>query len=283
MGLYTDAPKHNLALMKISTYHKASGDEVILNPIPGECDITYGSWLFYPLCVTDYVGGPGYDPTITLNGISQYKPDYDLYPNLNMSLGYTWPYCFRNCPFCIVGKQNNPKEHKSIWTFHDKRFNIICLLNNNTFCDPRWNDTFEEIWEANLIVNDENGYDVRLLDDKKAAALKRTKFVDKIHFAWDLMRDEKQVIEGLKLAKEYKINPVVVYVLTNWNTTEEEDIYRCQKITDLGFDPYVMPYRGLKDGKYVKPTRRQLDFRRMINLRAYRQIGIMENWRNYQG
>jgi hypothetical protein len=279
IGLITDAPKHNLALMKISTYHKQAGNEVIFKPaLPRECDLIYGSWLFHPLCETDIAGGPGYDPTITLNGMSDLKPDYSLYPKLNMSLGYTWAYCPRNCPFCIVGKQNNPKIHKSIWTFHDKQFKTICLLNNNIFSDPDWLKTFEEIWEANLIVNDENGYDARLLDDQKAEALKRTRFLDKIHFAWDLMKDERQILRGLQLAKDYRLSPVVVYVLTNYNTTEDEDIYRCQVITNFGFDPYVMPYRT----KDRKPSRRKLDFKRFIDTRTYRKIGIAKAWKEYR-
>ena len=31
VNLLTDAPKHNLALMRISAYHKAQGDDVKLN------------------------------------------------------------------------------------------------------------------------------------------------------------------------------------------------------------------------------------------------------------
>ena len=41
---------------------------------------------------------------------------------------------------------------------------------NNTFSDPQWHDTFEEIWDAKLTVKDENGYDLRLLDEEKAVS-----------------------------------------------------------------------------------------------------------------
>ncbi|GAF83320.1 unnamed protein product, partial [marine sediment metagenome] len=46
INLLTDAPKHNLALMKISTYHKLRGDEVRLNMPILPADIVYASQLF---------------------------------------------------------------------------------------------------------------------------------------------------------------------------------------------------------------------------------------------
>ena len=270
INLRTDAKFHNLALMKISTAHKQVGDKVFLNGV-GIADITYGSWLFsksekHPC---DIEGGPAIDPAIKLNGFEEYKPDYSLFP-VDYSLGFTWSYCPRKCPFCIVPKQNNPKEHHSIWDFHDSKFKKICLLNNNTFSDPQWKETFEEIWDAKLIVRDENGYDLRLIDEEKAEALKKTKFEKYIHYAWDLMENEKGILKGLKLAPRG-----LVYVLIGFNTTQEEDIYRCQKIHDLGHDPYVMPYNG--GNKQLKA------FKRFIDNRMYRKYKtINEAWKQYQ-
>jgi len=177
-----------------------------------------------------------------------------------------------------VNKQNNPKEHKSIWTFHDSRFKKICLLNNNTFSDPQWKETFEEIWDEETVVVDDNGYDCRLLDDEKAEALKRTKFDGSIHFAWDLMKDETKVLQGLEVARKHRLK-AVVYVLVGFNTTQEEDIYRCQKIHDLKFDPYIMPYRTAK-GKASKQARA---FKRFIDCRYYRKYKtIQEAWNDYK-
>ena len=269
VNLITDAPKHNLVLMKISAYHKSVGDKVYLNGV-GAFDKTYGSWLFKdsPKGVCDIEGGPGIDPTIRLFGFDDYKPDYSLY-GLDFSLGYTWSYCPRNCPFCIVPKQNNPKEHRSIWEFHNPKFDKICLLNNNTFSDPQWRDTFQEIWDANLTVLDENGYDLRLITEEKADALKRTRFNGRIHYAWDLMDSERQVLTGLSLAPRG-----MVYVLIGYNTVEEEDIYRCQKIHDLKHDPYIMPYNRSKNERA---------FQRFINTRMYRKYKtIKEAWRDYK-
>ena len=272
ISLLTDAPKHNLALMKISAWHKANGDSVSLNMINTNVNLTYGSWLFSQKYYADINGGSLF-PDISLNPKFEIKPDYSLFP-IDYSLGYTWRYCPRNCEFCVVPKQHNPKEHKSIWSFHDSKFKKICLLNNNTFSDLQWLETFQEIWDAHLIVV-EHGFDLRLLNDEKAEALRKTKFEKGyVHFAFDRLQDEKQIRQGFKIARKYKIK-AMVYVLVGFDTTREEDLHRCQIIHDAGYDPYVMPYnRGTKQDRV---------FKRFIDCRAYRQYKtLMEAWDNYK-
>lgn len=273
ISLLTDAPKHNLALMKISAFHKQRGDQVYLNMPLLRADKSYGSWLFSCRYNADVQGGPAYDPTVRLNGFNGIKPDYDLFP-IDFSLGYTWAYCPRRCLFCIVPKQNNPKIHHSIWEFHDPKLKKICLLNNNTFSDPRWRETFEEIWDADLTVVDENGYDLRLLDSEKAEALSKTKFSKQVHFAWDRIEDESECLRGLNFARQYKLN-AMVYVLIGFDTSLEQDLYRCQKIHDLGFDPFPMIYNN-------RPEKLLHSFRRFIYLRYYRKYSTLEAaWKDY--
>lgn len=284
INLLTDAPKHNLCLMKISSWHKMQGDTVILNEPLEPCDISYGSWLFHQRYETDFAGGPAVDPAIRLNGcFADLKPDYDLFP-IDYSLGFTWEYCPRRCKFCCVPKQQPPKVHRSIWEFHDPRFKKICLLNNNTFSDPRWRETFEEIWEADLTVIDENGYDLRLIDGEKAEALKRTRFEGYLHFAWDRMGDEAKVFRGLRIARDHGLHArSMVYVLVGFETSIEQDIYRCQKIHDLDFDPFVMIYN--EKSRPRSQFRRQAHLRRCINRwRGYRRYeSIREAWEDYKG
>lgn len=278
INLVTDAPHHNLVLMKLSAYHKLCGNNVYLNGV-GEFDLTIGSWLFdfSPKVPTNFEGGPAIDPKIRLydKKIDQMKPDYELY-NLDYSLGYTWSYCPRKCPFCVVPQQNNPRVHHSIWEFHDPRFNKICLLNNNTFSDPDWKQIFKEIWDADLTVIDENGYDLRLLDDEKADALHQTKWATPLHFAWDQIKDEPLIRLGLELLEKHHLRTTSngVYVLIGFDTSEEEDLHRCQIIDDYGLTPYPMPY--VKNSY----TRR---FKRFINLHYYRQYKtIKEAWKDYK-
>jgi hypothetical protein len=271
IGLYTDAPKHNVALMKLSAWHKANGDEIVFNMPLWESDISYASILFEKnkkMFKADTYGGPAFNGVRLGSKIEGMKPDYSLYPHIDYSIGYTWAYCPRKCGFCKVPDQNNPRLHHSIWEFHNPEFNKICLLNNNTFSDPFWRDTFKEIWDANLTVIDENGYDLRLMDKEKAHVLKQTKFQGKIHYAWDCMDDEQKVLKGLKIAPRGH-----VYVLIGYDTTEEEDIYRCQKIVECGHDPYVMPYNQSREEKR---------FKRFIDTFMWRKYStIKDAWNSY--
>lgn len=220
----------------------------------------------------DVYGGPAFDRCNTVT-IPDCKPDYSLY-GLDYSLGYTYRFCPRRCKFCKVWKIESDKSHYSIHEFHDPQFKKICLLNNNTFADPKWKETFEEIWDADLTVIDENGYDLRLLDDEKADALKRTTFNGKVHFAWDRMEDETQILRGLEIAKTHKIGDTI-YVLVGFDTTEKDDLYRCQKVIDFGYSPYIMPYNQ---------TMAEKKFKRFIDTFMWRKYDtLQEAWINYKG
>lgn len=284
--LMTDAPKHNLALMKLSAYFKERGDQVFIGNSQDKADVTYASWLFSQPYSADIAGGPG-----TANKadrlekycINNVMPDYSLYPQLDYSLGYTWEYCPRGCPFCVTKIQNLPRVHHSIHEFHNPMFNKICLLNNNTFTDPLWRVTFKEIWDAKLTVIDENGYDLRLLDDEKVDYLNRTKFEGIVHFAFDQPTDEKAIRAGLEAAQKLR-HQSQVYVLVgypDWRPIDSTDIDRCRIIQEAGFDPYIMVYN--RHIKSKSPRKALLNsFQRMVNrCFTWRKLGFKKAWQEY--
>ena len=64
-----------------------------------------------------------------------------------------------------------------------------------------------------------------------------------IHFAWD--NYEFNTYEKLKYFRpmlKYDMRKLRVYVLTNFNTTHEQDLERIMKLKELELDPYVMIY-----------------------------------------
>ena len=249
--LTPDSKIPNHAAMKISAYHKAQKDEVTLNFPLFPADKIYASiifdWTLKP--TADIYGGPGVSAKIRLpEEIEICKPDYSLYPKMDYSLGYTYKACHRNCDFCKVPEMNEPTDHRSIWTFHDPKFKKICLLNNNTFEDSNWKETFQEIWDAKLKLKDQSGYDARLMTEEKAHALAKTKWDSMIHTAWDRIEDGAIVLKGIRLLIEAGIRPIIIscYVLVGFDTTEAEDIYRIRQLRRLGVLPFVMPYNKLK-------------------------------------
>jgi hypothetical protein len=234
------------------------------------CDYSYASILFEKnraMFSADEYGGPAFEGSRVLNENGT-RPDYSLFP-INYSLGYTFRPCYRKCPFCKVWKMTHPDtRHHSIWEFHDSRFKTICLLNNNTFFDSQWRETFQEIWDADLALK-EHGFDLRLIDEEKADALRRTKIDGRIHYAWDRIEDETAIMRGLAIAPKG-----AVYVLIGYDTTEEQDIYRVQKIVDTGFDPYIMPYHQ---------STKEKKFKRFVDSFMWRKHKTIEEaWRNYR-
>ncbi len=279
----TDAPKHNLALMRLSTKLKAEGHDVFLGKAQDLCDYSYGSWLFRQAYHTDIAGGVAVDPKLRLP-INGYKPDYTLFP-MDYSLGWTWEYCSRKCRFCVVPKQQNPKTHYSIWEFHDAMFSKICLLNNNTFTDPQWRETFAEISDAHLIVIDQNGYDLRLMDAEKLDYLNATRYEGLLHFSFDSITDETEIRQGLKVLKGIK-HQVQIYVMVGYPSgrwIDETDIARCQIIADAGFDPFVMVYNRQIKSKGSRMT--QLNqYQRLVNrIFIWRKLGFKKAWEVYTG
>lgn len=110
----------NLALMKISAYHKSKGDSVEWFLPLKQYDKVYMSKVFD--FTNDYdgiiraneiiKGGTGYD----LKSVLPYKiehmyPDYELY-NVKEAYGYLTRGCPRGCKFCIVGRKEGFSAYK---------------------------------------------------------------------------------------------------------------------------------------------------------------------------
>jgi len=101
---------------------------------------------------------------------------------------------------------------------------------------------FESLIASGALINFEGGLDIRFLTDKCAAQLNRMR-TSMIHFAWD--NYEFNTYEKLKYFRkllEHDGRHLRVYVLTNYNTTHEQDIERIYLLRELDYDPFVMIY-----------------------------------------
>ena len=82
------------------------------------------------------------------------------------------------------------------------------------------------------------------MTDSKAELIKQMK-VKRIHFAWDRYEDKDRIVEKFKLFRSvtgWDKNKMTVYVLTNFNTTFEQDLERIYTLRDLGYHPDVRIY-----------------------------------------
>lgn len=250
----------NLALMKISAYHKAQGDTVEWWWGFGQYDRVYMSKVFdetytpdmpEPLNADEIIkGGTGYGLDNRLpDEIEHMYPDYSLYPELtkDTAYGFLTRGCPNVCPFCIVSGKEGRCSRKvadlSEWWSGQKN---IVLMDPNLLASPDHMEFLGQLADSGAWVNINQGIDARLLTPENIEAIKRLKIAD-IHFAWDLMKNSKRVVRGLNLWKRFGKKTRhgrwgTVYVLVNFNTTMAENLYRVYMLRDMGFDPYVMVY-----------------------------------------
>jgi len=280
-----DSKMPNLALMKIGRYHQRKGDTIryAFGRVPLWGDKQYisvmFSWSKGKLPDWGIKGGPGYDPRVELRpGIEKLKPFYGLYPENNISWGYTFRGCPRGCEFCLVPKMpmGTDYSHRSIWSFASKKFKEICLLNNNTFFDLQWPDTFREIHEAGLTILDLNGYDIRLMDRRKAEWLARLRWSKGVHFAFDSLAIKDQVIKGLDIMRKYgTLHGVRFYCLTGYDETLAQELERINLLRSYGVSVFALQFRQ------NDPARMRLKSW-TYNTKAFFKVEF-EDYLNYRG
>lgn len=250
----------NLALMKISAYHKSMGDDVSWWWGWDHYDRVYKSKVFdnsYTPDIPDPVnadvvikGGTGYCPQNKLPDEIEYmRPDYSLYPEFtkDTAYGFLTRGCPNNCEFCIVCQKEGRVSQKvaDLNQWWNGQKNIVLMDPNLLACQEHM-DILRQLSESKAWVDINQGLDARLLTPTNIEAINRIK-IKEIHFAWDLMKNSERIIRGLNLWKRLgKKNKHgswgTVYVLVNFNTTQAENLYRINKLREMGFDPYVMIY-----------------------------------------
>lgn len=304
IGLY-DVDSHNypnLALMKISAWHKKQGDDVEWLNYFKHYDKVYVSKVFGDeysqmdnTCINadeTIYGGTGFAITIE-NGkevfhkdrdkdlpyeIEHIYPDYSLYPELtkDRAFGFLTRGCCNNCDFCIVSKKEGKCSVKvaDLSEFWHGQKHIDLLDPNLLACKERM-DLLQQLVESKAYVNINQGLDARFITEEVAYKLLEMKNrLECIHFAFDFMENENSIVKGLTLAHEIiglDSRKATVYMLTNYDTTLEEDLYRVRMIQKCGFQPDIRIYRKGTHPRYLT------DLQRWCNSRyLYRSVDSMD-------
>lgn len=282
----------NLALMKLSAWHRRQGDEVVFNYPLDQADITYVACVFsknayrVPSCITHVLGGTGF-------GISRVKyskfyglevwqwldpviedmmPDYSLY-NGNASYGFTSRGCIRRCEYCVVPhKEGKIKPWHSIYQFWDRKHRDIVLLDNNLLASPNWKETLTDLEKEKLRVDFNQGLDIRLVNEQNARYLSRLKYkkAQSLRFALDDIKYEKAFRRGMEILAKAGItlSSIMVYFLIGFNSSLEEDLERLDIIKSYKATPFAMAYQEVNGVKpRIARDRRELtEFARWVNL-----------------
>jgi len=243
----------NLALMKLSAWHKAQGDTVDRAfPLAADTyDRVYRAKVFdfspddptgWPCDVIE--GGTGYGLDSHLpDGCENIYPDYDLY-GCDYAMGRVTRGCIRRCPWCVVWQQDG-KVHE-VGTIDDfwhgqKR---LRLLDDNLTAMP---DVFIKTCErlaAERIETKFEALDARLMNVEMAQVLAKVRRWGAVHFAFDSMSHESGVRRGIAALKDggFKLYAATFYVLIGFDTTPEQDLYRVELLHSLGVESFVMPF-----------------------------------------
>ena len=258
----------NLCLMKLSAYHKARGDHVEWWRPEGQYDRVYKSRVFTDTYSKDTItvtnagevvcGGTGYGLGPNLpDAVEHTYPDYSIYPQFpDTAYGFLSRGCYRNCGFCLVSAKEGRRSVQvadlaEFWNGQRE----IKLLDANLLACSDHEKLILQLAESRAYVDFSQGLDIRLITPDNVALLNRVR-TKAIHFAWDnpdidLTPDFRRFLEltAIKNVRKRK-----VYVLTNYGSTHEQDLYRVETLRGMGYDPYVMVY----DRPSAPPITRQL-------------------------
>ena len=264
----------NLALMKISSWHKSRGDRVDwyepFNGLVEEYDRVYLSKVFsftadydLPVYAKEIIrGGTGYcislengkevfhkeKHTLLPDEVEHIYPDYSLYPDfLDTALGFLSRGCPRGCDFCIVKDKEGRCSYKvadlnEFW----RGQKYIELMDPNILACREWEDLLSQLINSGARVNFNQGLDIRMMSDKKAELLSQIP-IKKIHFAWDRYEDKDLILpKFIEFREKSKINShdLQVYCIVGDKERRvlDSDLERIYWLRDNGYAPYVMVY-----------------------------------------
>lgn len=307
--MHVDGKLPNLALMKLSHWHKAQGDEVHFTRgvarelFDKDPDIVYASAIFsasrpkldrikkeWPAAV---IGGTASGSSLTVEdilgeGYGYEHYDYSIYPGYEPSLGFTQRGCRLRCEFCVVPeKEGRPRAINTIADIHrggGYKTHIV-LLDNDFFGQPKadWKARAQELRDGDYKVCFTQGINIRLVDQEAAECLSSLRYYEdqfarrQLYTAFDSIKDEKIFFRGVDLLQAAGVRPehLMVYMLTGYEKDETwNDIFRrFDMMTDRGIRPYPMVYMPPpEDAEKYKDSisRKELKkFQRWVVMRHY--------------
>lgn len=253
----------NLALMKISAYHKQRGDTVDwYSPMFSHPDVIYASKVFtWTADYTDYYvgdpepirGGTGYDIQSRLpEDMERMIPDYSIYPAVDYAIGFLSRGCIRRCPFCVVPrKEGEIREDRDITLvcmgFDGKRRHDVILMDNNFLANrlEYISDQVEKSVRLKLRLDFNQGLDARLMTEDHARILGRVRWLNYIRFACDSAAQVEPVVNAMRLMRGVGYRrEFMVYFLAK-DAAETYARIRAVMVGDGRVTPFVMPYRDL--------------------------------------
>lgn len=257
--LAVDSNYPNLALMKISAYHKSQGDTVEwYNPFD-TYDRLYMAKVFSFTPDYAYVianvhgevvrGGTGYDIRSSLPGdMDRIQPDYSLYPTVDRrtSYGFLTRGCPNRCRWCVVPQKEGgirPYMDVDDITLYGERPYAVLMDNNVLACDYGLSQ-LEKIAERRYHVDFNQGLDARLVTEDIARLLAKVKWIKRIRFGCDTHAQIAECERAMSLVRQagYKGEFLLYCILIDL----AESYHRLNYWRKYKYVlPHAQPYRDL--------------------------------------
>jgi hypothetical protein len=273
----------NLALMKISSYHKSIGDSVEFATMFENYDILYKSKVFTFSPDDEYYyradkiieGGTGYNISSKLpEEIDRIIPDYDLY-NCDHAYGFLTRGCIRRCEWCLVPeKEGQLKAYMDIDEFIGNKKTAV-LMDNNVLASEHGIKQIEKIIDKKIKIDFNQGLDARLIDNAMAKLLSKVKWLKPLRMACDSQSMKEPIKKATELLRKNNCTPKNYFIYTLIKDIAES-LDRIMFLKDLNLDPYGQPYRDFKNN--IEPTIDQKNLARWVNHKAiFKSVA----WENY--
>lgn len=274
----------NLALMKISTYHKSIGNSVEWVNHFNYYDIVYQSKIFtfspdnlhYIKCTNIIKGGTGYNYAVMLPEIiDNVKPDYSIYPMYKEAYGFLTRGCPNHCSWCIVPKkEGNIKPYMDIEEILCGRKSAI-LMDNNVLASDFGIQQIEKIIRLKIKVDFNQGLDARLIDEPMAKLLSKIHWGSPLRMSCDNDLMLKSVEKAALYLRKYNCTPQRYFIYVMF-TDIESALKRVLFIDKLKMDPFAQAYIDYSGKNNV--TKEQKYFMRWVNRK---EIFRSCKWENY--
>jgi len=298
IGLHDSDKKHlhgtglnfpNLAIMKISAYHKALGDQVEwFLPLNREkYDLVYSSKIFdftpkeAALPSNTIKGGTGYDIESRLpKYIEKMEPDYSIYPGCDYAIGFLTRGCIRACQWCVVpqkeGKLHSYKKWEQIVRPDS---NKLVLMDNNILASEHGTNQLIQLTQTDYEIDINQGMDIRLLTEFHVAEIfKFLKWIKYIRFSCDTAEQLQYFEKAIGWFKKYGIaqRKLFVYMLVRRDLHDADfRVHELQKMS-LSVKIYAQAERNSRLG--IEPSFDQITFaQRYVYGRCYKN----ETWTEY--